>query len=63
MRGVSVTPLARLHEVEIVALLPEGKHDEIESHRYSGQWSITFTGCSQALCGVRRPRLGDCDNA
>jgi hypothetical protein len=34
MRGVTVAPMPRLHEAEIVALLREGKHDEIESHRH-----------------------------
>lgn len=34
MQGTSVTPLPRLHEAEIYRLLQEGRHAEIESHRY-----------------------------
>ena len=52
MHGISVAPMPLLHESEIVALLKEGKHEEIESYRYTEPATAVFGHVDQMLKGM-----------
>src|SRR5579863_8483994 len=51
MRAASVTPVPLLHEAELAHLLREGKHDEIESHRYPEPSSAVLAYVDAGLKG------------
>lgn len=59
MRAASVTPVPLLHEAELAHLLREGKHDEIESHRYPEPSSAVVAYVDAGLKGMDWRRVSE----
>jgi hypothetical protein len=59
LRGISVVPMPHLHEAEIVALIREGKPDEIESHRYPEPMTVVVNYVDQMLKGMGWCRVSE----